>query len=195
MYGTLVAPSYANVQVLRAEKEQKIRELKAQQDAVNELDKLLQQFQDLKSAQELLTITLPNDPNIPQVVNTLNGLALINSLKIKSVTTQISPLQSLGNPSYVRNVGAVHTRINVVGPYENILGFISQIERNVRLMDPDSLNISPGKEETKTPSPANKNSPPTKVSPNNVFNIDIDLQAYYQDINAKPSSKATSTSR
>lgn len=182
VYGTLIVPSYAGIEQLRNVVAQKEQERKAQEQAVLKLKELLTRFQTLSSARESLALTLPNDPDIPQIVNTLNGLALVNSIDLKNIDTQLLSLQTLSGPSYVKNVGAVRTRFSITGTYENFIKFISQIERNVRIMDVTTLGLSAV-------------GGASGALRSNELNFNITLQAYYQDTDAAKPVTAPRTSK
>lgn len=195
VYGLLISPAYQNVQILRGQLALKNAELTQQDQSVKDLSTLLQQFHDLTSAQQLLELSLPNDAYISQIVNTLNGLAVLNSLTLKSVSIQISPLQFLGNPSYVQNIGSARTHFQATGTYENFKTFIGQIERNVRIMDAISLQISPGRSaSTSTTVTIIRSGKTTAIPPTPsqfVLTFDVDLQAYFQEPAAPKNATST----
>jgi len=168
VYATLVVPTYGRVQQLRGEVVQKNTELKAQQKAVEDLELLRQRFQDLASAERVLSLTLPNEPFVSQMVNTLQGLALINDVELQGLQVQLSPLQSVGGPSYIKNLGAARAQFEVVGSYESFGEFLGQVERNVRLMDVVSVSIRGA-------------SGPT--ARRDEFQFSVTAQAYYQVAN------------
>lgn len=187
IYSLLIVPSYDEVQQLRSQDVLKTRELKEQEKAVADLEKLLELFPNLKTAEESLMLNLPNDPNIAQIVSTLNGLAIINSITIKNLNIQISPLQSLGNPSYVKNVGSAKVHFQAVGTYDDFKSFIGYVERNVRIMDAGVIGLSIEKSGAGATNQINKLS-------KNYLTIDVDLQAYYQEASSvKSNASSTNT--
>ncbi|MDP1688514.1 MAG: hypothetical protein Q8L47_00050 [bacterium] len=176
IYSILIVPSYEQVQQLRSQDALKTIEFKEQEKAAADLEALLSNpdYSDLKTLQESLSLTLPNDPNIAQIVSTLNGLAIINTITIKNLDVQINPLQSLGNPSYVKNVGSAKAHFQALGTYEDFKSFIGHLENNVRLMDAGVVGLTIEKSTAGANAQINK-------STKNYLSINVDLQAYYQE--------------
>lgn len=177
VYSLLVVPSYRNIQILRNEAASKSLELENLETALEKLDSLLRDFQSLSSARETMKLTLPNDPNIAQVVNTISGLATINNLDISRVGTTLAPVQTLNTNNAARNIGAVSVRFGVTGQYKKFTSFLESIERNVRLMDVVSIGI-------------NSKSDGTLIEKRGDLDFDVTLQTYYQLPETLPSEQS-----
>ncbi|MBI2035140.1 MAG: type 4a pilus biogenesis protein PilO [Candidatus Liptonbacteria bacterium] len=141
IYSTLISPSYVNIKALRSEVKSLEAELQIQEQNVAKLKELLSQFSSLENARQVLALTLPGDPNIPQIVNTVQGLAAINKVLLMDMQADLLPLRSLGGPEYVRNIGIVRSKFSINSDYENFKKFAGQLEKNVRLADIKELNI------------------------------------------------------
>ncbi len=165
VYSALIKPSFENITQLRSEVKTLQVKLETQERNIQKLKELLAQFSSLESARQVLALTLPNDPNIPQVVNTVQGLASMNNVEISNFQTDLLAFKSLGadGPEYARNVGTVRSRVSISGNYDEFKKFVSQLEKNVRLMDVKELNITA----------ANSGSRGLK--------FDVSADAYYQE--------------
>lgn len=185
VYGMFIVPTNESVQVLRGVVVLKNSELKQQETALNNLNELLKEFNDLADVQEKMALSLPSDPNVAQVVNTLSGLSAVNNVPIKNISVQINaakkdPMQ----PSYVQNLGNLKSNFVVIGSYDNLKNFIRQIEQNVRLMDIQQIGISEEKQ---------NNSPLSTATSSRQYSFSIDLRAYFQDPILVTKLAATST--
>jgi Tfp pilus assembly protein PilO len=135
VYALLIVPSFRDVQRLRAEVAKLTSTLADQKQAVADLEQLLLEFESLAAARQIFSLTLPNDPRAPQVVNTVRGLAEISGVILTSIQVDTVPFRSLGGPRFVRNIGSLRARITLDGSYDGFKNFMAQLERNVRLMD------------------------------------------------------------
>ena len=152
---------------------------KKQESVLNDINELLKNYNDLASTQEYITLSFPNEPNISQVLNTLNGLGKINNILIKSLSFQINIIKKDNKqPAYVQNLGALGISMAVTGSYDNLKNFVRQVEQNVRIMDVVQFGLSEEKSQANLVGIS---------SSTNVYNFPLNIKAYFQD----PSTSAS----
>jgi len=181
VYALFIVPSNTSMQSLRGQVINKQTELKQQEAALNDLNDLLEKFHDLNSAQDLMSFALPNDPSVAQIVNTLNGLANIDSIKIKSISLQSNINKSSKQPAYVQNIGTVKMHVIISGAYDNLKSFINHAEKNVRIMDISSFNIVEDKTSSSSNGPRISSASSTPASSQMIFAVNLEMQAYFQE--------------
>lgn len=144
VYSKLVNPAYDEIQQLRDKREANIKLLQEQNDAILEVKRLLNEYQSLTQIQENISLALPNEEEVPSIINQLQGLAKINSLDIESLSLQYPPLKSSAVDSLTEPLGTIRVTMRLSGDYRNLRPYLENLETNIRLIDVYSLNIEGG---------------------------------------------------
>ena len=175
VYGFLIVPSYEQIQRSRAEIDSRRTALEEQRRVVTRIQDLLKRFEGSENIEETISLSLPNEPFISQVLGHIEGIAAGSNLALSSMQTELLPFQaSVGAPNYIRNLGAVGVKLNVAGTYEDFKRFVDQIQNNVRIMDVRDIVI-----QTNTTN---------RTAPTQTFTVS--LLAYYQDASSLRANKS-----
>jgi len=143
IYSNLVNPAYGEIQGLRDKREANAKLLQEQKEAIDAVNRLLNEYQSLAQIQENISMVLPNEENIPSIINQFQGLAKINSMDIESLSLQYPPLKS-STDSLIEPLGTVRATIRLNGDYRDLRPFLEDLETNIRLIDVYSLNVEGG---------------------------------------------------
>ncbi len=144
VYSRLVSPAYDTIQQLRDKKEANLKLLQEQNDAIDEVKRILSEYQSLTQIQENISLALPNKEGVPSIINQLQGLAKINSLDIESLSLQYPPLKPSAADSLMEPLGTVRVTMRLNGDYSNLRPYLENLETNIRLIDVYSLNVESG---------------------------------------------------
>jgi|SRR3989344_6553250 len=143
IYMLLITPTYDNIKLLRSDVANKSQALNEHRDIVQKTQQLINQYKGSENLQSTLTLSLPNEPYVSQIVADISGLASLNSLKLSGISTEVQAFRSFGDaPEYVKSVGVVKTTARAKGKYEDLRTFLTQLQTIVRIMDVRSLSIS-----------------------------------------------------
>lgn len=145
IYGMMVIPSYDRIQELRATQLSREQFFNDQESVFKQIDGLLTNYKGNGSAQDAVTLSLPNEAQVSQVLGNIQSLAFLNNITLAAAQTEILPFQvPVGAPSYIKNRGAVKITIGATGNYQDFKKMLSQIETNVRIMDVKQMTIKTG---------------------------------------------------
>ncbi|MBI2013269.1 MAG: hypothetical protein HYS87_00295 [Candidatus Colwellbacteria bacterium] len=164
VFSAFLRPSYADVQVLRGERDARLVILSQQQSAESAVRNLLAAYQGAGELEEAFTDMLPKpNANVPQVLNQLSGMASANNMVFESASFQYTPIKQ-SDSSIVSGLGTLRITTRMNGRYDGLKGFLDMLEHNLRVMDINSLRIDggalPGRE---------------------IFAFTIVVDAYYQE--------------
>lgn len=142
---SFVYPSFQEIQTLRAERQARLELKKEQEDAEKKISELTKFYTDeLSDTQRLFSSYLPVGPEAPVVLNHLQGIARNNGLDVSSISFQYQPVRPSPADSLIKEVGVLRITMSMVGRYEELKTFISQVETNVRILDVHSLRVDGG---------------------------------------------------
>ena len=147
----LIRPAYIEAQDTRAEVIARQAFIDAQQEAVAEVQKLIEQFRSNGGAAQTVNEVLPDAPDVGGALYQLTSLARNNDVFIKSTTAQSPQIsvsdnnkKNAANVGIVRPLGVASFQVKAEARYEDIRSFLEKLEDNVRLMDVQSLALSEG---------------------------------------------------
>lgn len=143
IYSNFIRPAYDEIQNLRDKKKTSINFLQEQKEAIDAVNRLLNEYQSLAQIQENISMVLPNEENIPSIINQFQGLAKINNIDIESLSLQYPPLKS-STDLLIKPLGTVRATMRLNGDYRSLRPFLENLETNIRLTDVYSLNIEGG---------------------------------------------------
>lgn len=142
---SFVYPSFQGIQTLRAERQARLELKKEQEDAEKKIGELTKFYTDnLSTTQRLFSSYLPVGPEAPVVLNHIQGIAVSSGLDVGSISFQYQPIRSAQADSLIKGVGVLRITMSMVGRYEELKTFISQVETNIRILDVHSLRIDGG---------------------------------------------------
>jgi Tfp pilus assembly protein PilO len=169
-----IQPAYQELSVRRGEVASRERFLAEQEGVVRKVESLITTYESGSSVREVVSLALPPEPEIAQVVAQLNGLIVANSLIAQGfgITPELvdrsarrAERREKRGGLNAGEIGTVMVRLSVVGTYGDFKRFLKNLETNIRIMDITQLAIrSAGK-------------------PNqDLYVFDMTVAAYYQKL-------------
>lgn len=128
-------PNYQNIQVIKArvaEQEAKLQNKEAYFANLRKLDQRLQEFEEQIA---FVQNVLPNDPQLPGMLESIQGLASVSGLVLDSIKVSLQePL-----PDEESKLKTVTALVDLVGTYESFRGFLAQLATLPRLPQVQSI--------------------------------------------------------
>ena len=144
VYSSLLQPAFADVQQLKGERQARASLADQYEKAAVEVKRLIAEYQNSVELEEAFSETLPkSNPDMPAILNQLNGIANLSGLVMESVSFQLRPIKRTGS-QIVNGLGTVRTTLRLSGSYEDLKEYIDLLEHNVRVMDVGALKIEGG---------------------------------------------------
>ncbi len=145
VYAALLAPAYARINELRGDLASKEEAITQQTEIVAQVQNLLDKYQSVAGFQKSIDPALPGDVAYATLVKQLGSLASFSKVSLDGATVSLLPLkQSAGALKGVPVVGTVELTLSISGSYENLKGFLSTLETNIRVMDIMRVGVSTG---------------------------------------------------
>lgn len=164
VYSSLIRPVYSEIKNLRAEVAGRLDLINRNKASIEQVQKLLSEYQSISQAQEITSLVLPSEQNISRAVNQVVGLADLNGLFIELLAVQQLAIKPSAQPNLVKGVGVLRFNLRLAGSYENFKSFIKNLETNVNLMDLVNLKIEAA----------------TKTRAGDSFSYTMVIDSYYQ---------------
>lgn len=168
----LIRPAYEEAQVVRSEVISREIFVNDQQEAITQVEQLIQSYQSEVGVQNSVSQALPQEPDFAGALYQLNGIAMGNGLTLQSFTVSAPALSTtrpvatstaLDSAALVLPIGSVTFQMKFSATYENIKAFLGNIENNVRLFDVQSVGVQP-----------------VGVGGQNLYTVDLAVMTYYQ---------------
>ena len=151
IYVVLLKPVYSGD--IKDIKNPGVQQLRGEQKALGELKKQTEQtikeFQNIKKQYESLeqlerfNLSLPDNEEIPTLINQLQNISQASGLKIENISLQKMPFKSSADKNVLQKpLGTLRINLQMNGSYDAIKSFLEGIETNLRLMDAQSLKLS-----------------------------------------------------
>lgn len=116
-------------------------ELQIKQEYVSKLDGIKEQLDEKRTEISRIQTTLPSNPSVPSLFNYLQRVSSEYGL----ILTEISPF-SVSSSSSFTDLRETTFSIKASGSYSSIKDFISSLEKSARLIEVESISLSPGQE-------------------------------------------------
>lgn len=168
VYSNFIRAAYEEVKNLRGERAAELRLLEQSRSAVEIVDAVNAKYQSLATFQNSVSQALPIGEEIPSILNQVQGIAPLDNRKIEidSISFQYLPIEYSKQPTTLRPYGAIRLSLRLRGTYGDLTSFVFALERNIRILNANSLKISGGGQGT---------------NPN--LTADLTVDAYYQTKN------------
>ncbi len=161
IYVSLIKPAYQDIDQIRGQLYTKNSQLNDYKNTISQMQTLLAQYDNLSQAQQSVSLMLPTQPSIPEAVFQISGIAGVSGLNLQSlsvkelaITPSISPL--------IKGMSTLRFSTKLTGTYESLKAFLQNMSANIRIFNINTVKV----EKLGTTS--------------NVFNFNIDIDAYYQ---------------
>ncbi len=141
IYSSLILPAYSDIKSLRTEVASRLELVNKNEISIQQVQKLLSEYQDIAKIQETTSLILPPEQNVPQAVNQINGLSKISNLAIELLSVQQLAVKPSTQAGLVRGLGTLRFNFRLAGSYEGFKAFLQALETNINLMDLVTLKI------------------------------------------------------
>jgi Tfp pilus assembly protein PilO len=165
VYSILIKDTYSDIQNLRGEVTSRLNIIDKNQGSVQQVQKLLSDYQQVADIKRVASMILPTDQDVPQAVNQISELAKSNNLKMEVLAVQQLAIKPSSQPGVTKGIGTLRFNLRLSGSYDGLKGFLQNVENNINLMDIVSFKVSPVKE---------------GGAGSNVYSFTATLDRYYQ---------------
>ena len=170
VYGSLIQPeiqSAGELQSLVASKSELFNNQKA---AVDQVSKLISQFQSASKLQQTVGLAIPIGPNITQALNQWQAIAQANQVNMQSLNIQPGQPLAGSKSALVKPLNSIPTDVNVAGNYGSLKQFLNSIETNARIMNVSSFDF---KSLAQQPGSSSGGTP--------LYSLQLSVVAFYQN--------------
>jgi Tfp pilus assembly protein PilO len=148
IYSSLIRPLYSEIKELRTEIVSRLELIDKNEASIQQVKKLLEEYQDIAEIQKTTSLILPLEQNVPQGVNQISSLSMFNNLMIESLSVQQLAIKPSSQPGLIRGLGILRFNFGLIGVYENFKAFFQALETNITLMDLVTLKVGPAPKAT-----------------------------------------------
>lgn len=143
---TLIKPEFDRVMEKRALLFSKQSLLQNQQNAVSQVQELINTFQNFDTLQSTVSLALPTEENNTLMLNQITAISRNAGVSIESYETFSNSFED-AEESLTQRLGSTETSIIVTGEYSDVKNFVNLLETNVRIFNVKEINLSPVFEE------------------------------------------------
>lgn len=137
IFWVLLMPTYDNVMARREAVTQRNDIIKTKTDIITSINSLTKEYANRSADIARFSSMVPALKSAPELVSSIQALATQNGLQLKTISLSGNITQDL-NPYLSQSIG-----IELNGGYLAFKSFLMAIERNIRLIDIDSIDASP----------------------------------------------------
>ena len=164
VYAVLINPEYSSIKELRGILYSKSNLYEQERGAIAKVQGLIAEYRGSAKLEDQLSLALPGQESVSSIMSQLNAIAQLDGISIQAVSIIYLPIKpSAARLSAARGVGTLRLNLNLFGSYGAFKLFLSDMEKNVRVMDVKSLKIEQ----------AGK-------SNQDIFTYILDVDTYYQ---------------
>ncbi|MFH1461156.1 MAG: type 4a pilus biogenesis protein PilO [Patescibacteria group bacterium] len=134
----LLSPLWNSTKILRAEISHEQKELDSLEKLLIKTEELEQTYQGLKEQADKVLLALPEQEDLSFLLVQFENLSSVNGLLLESINfgslNKAKEEVGFGFPS-------LNLEINLIGSYETFKNFISALDKSVRLMEIEKINL------------------------------------------------------
>lgn len=143
----LIQPTYAELRVLKGKQLSSETFLENEQAIVNQVKKLVTQYENQGETETSLSLAMPSGPNVASALAQVYGIASNNNIVVSSIGIS-APNAVLGGrggaaAQVLKPMGTFMFQVTAGGSYENLKNFLAQLETNIRIFDVTSFSMQP----------------------------------------------------
>lgn len=135
----LLDPLWSSVKIIKAEINQEQKELDSLEKLLTKTEELEQTYQELKEQADKVLLALPEQEDLSFLLVQFENLSSVNGLLLESINfgslNKVKEEVDSGFPS-------LNLEIKLIGSYESFRNFISALDKSVRLMEIEKINLS-----------------------------------------------------
>lgn len=176
LFWTNVLPEYDHISGLKLVVEERVALLESRNQIVQRFVELRSEYERRYGELQRLAFVVPEKKNLPGMITTVDAI----SSKIGTTLGELTIGSEGSSPGQASNI--LSLKINIQSPYESFLNFLGHIEKNLRLIDVNSLTITSKDTSGQVSNPSGGPS---------LLGIQVEAKAYY----LKPPSETRTTSQ
>lgn len=132
---TTVWPSYELSENLKQISSERLEVLEDRGDILDRVDELRREKANYYSELQRLTLLLPRDEKLPEIITMIDSIFSRSGIISNSVTIN-------RNKNIENKIQSTRVEIRSFGSYESFYSFINTVQKSIRLFDVSSFNIS-----------------------------------------------------
>ena len=160
----LIRPALSTVTEKRVLLVSKQNLFESQRSAVDQVQRLVQEFQGFAKVQETVNLAVPRSEETTRILNQLDSIARTAGVTFSSFNSSPKAFETSRQP-LARRLGTLELSVVVSGSYEQIKQFLKFIETNVRVFNVQRFIFSPAGERTGS----------------STYRITLKIDTYFQD--------------
>ena len=134
-------PGFQELKAVRADIERGGGELQSEREYLQMLDEIKVELEENKEEIAKVNTALPSDPSVPSLFSYLQRTASESGL----ILTEINPF-SVSSPVILTDLKEITFSVKISGPYASAKNFISTVERSARMIEIESISLTPSEE-------------------------------------------------
>ncbi len=164
VYSSFIRPELVKIQKQRALVVSKETLFANQQTAVEQVQKLISQFQGIAQLQENVSLAMPREESVTTVLNQLQAIAKNAQVGLVSFSVTPLPFEPTKQP-LAKRLGTLELNLVLQGPYDSIKNFLRFLETNVRVINVRNFKVAPA----------------SSSGPSDSYILTIKAETYYQE--------------
>ena len=133
----LVLPNYDEMKIFRAAVAERESLLQSRKEAMTTIDNLKNEYQKNKEEIDKISIIIPSEKHIPELVSAMENIAGTTGLVLTTFN-----IADNSNKETDKEVKSLSINAKLFGSYDAYRGFIAAIETNQRLIDIEISKVS-----------------------------------------------------
>ncbi|MDP3963922.1 MAG: type 4a pilus biogenesis protein PilO [bacterium] len=161
----LILPQYRALQAAKAEREAARQALQEKQELIAKIEELKKQYLAVEDVTDEVAQIVPRTPDIPNLLVEMPALAVQYGVALDNISFNVTentipgPSQDASRPFQSMTVG-----LSVSGTYDAFQEYLKALERELRVLDVQSLQFS---------------LPPAEGDASSIYEFKVDAQLYY----------------
>ncbi len=176
----VIWPLVSSIIALRDNIQEQEKEMAAIQELINKTNQLSQEYQSMSDEINMFFMALPEKKNVSYLLVQFESLVGRNGLLLESVKLGQDGGKDLGmaetgipledSPSQKRSFVSIPVNVSVTGSYSAFKGFLADLEKNIRVMDVETISFT-----------QKGQSGESEASALNTFKYDLKIKIYHSN--------------
>ncbi len=143
VYANLIQPTGEVIKERRGLLESKNLLLAVERGAIEQVQSLIGQFQNIQAAEDSVLLAVPVDEDVLGAIRQIDSASKISGVNLVSLGFGIESMPPPPQP-FLRRMGALNISLRAEGGYVNLKGFLERLEQSIRVANIRNFNFSPG---------------------------------------------------
>jgi len=167
VYGTLIQPTFGDIEKMRAELNVAQTLFDNQKNATEQVSKAFSNMKNVAKTREIISQALPVGPNITLALHQIESTIQANRVNIDALTIRaVAPEPS--KTILAKRLGKLELNFSASGSYMSVRDFIKNLETNIRVINITNFEFTPV---------SNRD----RATSEELYTIQIVAEMYYQE--------------